>query len=88
MDKRLSLRPSRLAFPDQGRACRSRLRILLLDGVVGFKCFHRLLAEGGAGGARRTRLMWRSSSKRSSWRRLDNLSAPTLRRVWRISFCR
>ena len=29
---------------------------------------------------KRTRLIWRSSSKRSSWRRLESLRALTLRR--------
>jgi len=44
--------------------------------------------ERGAGGFRRTRLMLRSSSKRSSCRRLESLSAPIFRRCVRISFWR
>jgi hypothetical protein len=42
----------------------------------------------GTGGSRRTRLIRRSSSKRSGCRRLESLSAPTLRRWARILRCR
>jgi hypothetical protein len=47
------------------------------------------LEEGrGEGGRNRTLVMLRSSSKRSSCKRLDNFKAPTLRHLARVSFWR